>query len=195
MNVFISMAAFALAASITPGPVNIVGLSSGARYGFWPSMRHVMGATLGFILLLVLAGFGLHEVLLRLPYMVQVIQWGGAAFLLHMAWKLARDDGQLTISEASQRPSMLQGAIIQWLNPKAWLAAVAGMALFVADGDARLIWQFAAIYFVVCYLSLACWAYVGTFLRQYLDNPKGMRLFNRVMALLLVGCSASLFAL
>ena len=69
------------------------------------------------------------------------------------------------------------------------------MALFVADGDARLIWQFAAIYFVVCYLSLACWAYVGTFLRQYLDNPKGMRLFNRVMALLLVGCSASLFAL
>ncbi|MCS3471939.1 threonine/homoserine/homoserine lactone efflux protein [Pseudomonas sp. JUb42] len=195
MNVFISMAAFALAASITPGPVNIVGLSSGARYGFWPSMRHVMGATLGFILLLVLAGFGVHEVLLRLPYMVQVIQWGGAAFLLYMAFKLARDDGQLTISEASQRPSMLQGAIIQWLNPKAWLAAVAGMALFVADGDARLIWQFAAIYFVVCYLSLACWAYVGTFLRQYLDNPKGMRLFNRVMALLLVGCSASLFAL
>ena len=64
MNVFISMAAFALAASITPGPVNIVGLSSGARYGFWPSMRHVMGATLGFILLLVLAGFGVHEVLL-----------------------------------------------------------------------------------------------------------------------------------
>lgn len=195
MNVFISMAAFALAASITPGPVNIVGLSSGARYGFWPSMRHVMGATLGFILLLVLAGFGVHEVLLRLPFMVQVIQWGGAAFLLYMAWKLARDDGRLTISEASQRPSMLQGAIIQWLNPKAWLAAVAGMALFVADGDALLIWQFAAIYFVVCSLSLACWAYVGTFLRQYLDNPKGMRLFNRVMALLLVGCSASLFAL
>lgn len=195
MNVFISMAAFALAASITPGPVNIVGLSSGARYGFWPSMRHVMGATLGFILLLVLAGFGVHEVLLRLPFMVQMIQWGGAAFLLYMAWKLSRDDGQLTISEASQRPSMLQGAIIQWLNPKAWLAAVAGMALFVADGDPVLIWQFALIYFVVCYLSLACWAYVGTFLRQYLNNPQGMRLFNRVMALLLVGCSASLFAL
>lgn len=195
MNVFISMAAFALAASITPGPVNIVGLSAGARYGFWPSMRHVMGATLGFILLLVLAGFGVHEVLLRLPLLVQVIQWGGAAFLLYMAWKLAADDGQLTISEARRRPSMLQGAIIQWLNPKAWLAAVAGMALFVADGDARLIWQFAVIYFVVCALSLACWAYVGTFLRHYLNNPTGMRLFNRAMALLLVGCSASLFAL
>lgn len=195
MNVFISMAAFALAASITPGPVNIVGLSAGARYGFWPSMRHVMGATLGFILLLVLAGFGVHEVLLRLPWLVQVIQWGGAVFLLYMAWKLAADDGQLTISEARRRPSMLQGAIIQWLNPKAWLAAVAGMALFVADGDARLIWQFAVIYFVVCALSLACWAYVGTFLRHYLNNPTGMRLFNRVMALLLVGCSASLFAL
>ncbi len=31
---------------------------------------------------------------------------------------------------------MLYGAIMQWLNPKAWLACVAGMGLFVADGDA-----------------------------------------------------------
>ncbi|KPX13161.1 Amino acid transporter LysE, partial [Pseudomonas syringae pv. daphniphylli] len=36
----ISMAAFALASSITPGPVNIVAFSAGARYGGWPGMRH-----------------------------------------------------------------------------------------------------------------------------------------------------------
>ncbi len=80
---------------------------------------------------------------------------------------------------------MVYGAVMQWLNPKAWLACVAGMGAFVADGEARLIWQFAAVYLVICYLSVGCWAYAGTFLRGYLNNPKGMRLFNRAMAGLL----------
>jgi threonine/homoserine/homoserine lactone efflux protein len=60
------------------------------------------------------------------------------------------------------------------------------MGAFVADGEARLVWQFAAVYLVICYLSVGCWVYVGTFLRGYLGNPTGMRLFNRVMAALLV---------
>jgi threonine/homoserine/homoserine lactone efflux protein len=171
MSLILSMAAFALAASITPGPVNIVALSSGAQYGFRASQRHVAGATLGFVLLLVLMGLGLHEVLQLWPFMTRVVQWAGVAFLLFMAWKLASDDGQLNTSESGRAPSMLYGAVMQWLNPKAWLACVAGMGAFVAG--------------VICYLSVGCWAYAGTFLRGYLSNAAGMRWFNRLMALLL----------
>jgi len=185
MSLMISMAAFALAASITPGPVNIVALSSGARFGFRASQRHVAGATLGFVLLLVLMGLGLHELLQLWPALTLWVQWAGVAFLLYMAFKLVADNGQLQTKESTQAPSMLYGAIMQWLNPKAWLACVAGMGAFVADGEARLVWQFAAVYLVICYLSIGCWAYVGTFLRGYLNNPAGMRLFNRVMAGLL----------
>lgn len=189
MSVFISMAAFALASSITPGPVNIVALSSGARFGFWPSMRHVLGATLGFTLLLVLIGFGLHETLRQWPFLTRAIQWAGVAFLLYMAVRLAADDGQLNVRQESARPSLLYGALMQWLNPKAWLASIAGMGVFVANGEARLIWQFSAIYCVVCYLSLGCWAYAGSFLSPYLRSAAGVRLFNRLMAALLVGCA------
>ncbi|PBJ02914.1 LysE family translocator [Pseudomonas sp. ACN5] len=186
MSLMMSMAAFALVASITPGPVNIVALSAGARFGFRASQRHVAGATLGFVLLLVLMGLGLHELLQQWPALTQGVQWAGVAFLLYMAFKLAADNGQVHASESAQAPSMLYGAIMQWLNPKAWLACVAGMGAFVADGEARLVWQFAAIYLVICYVSVGCWAYAGTFLRGFLNNPVGMRLFNRVMALLLV---------
>lgn len=185
MSLIMSMAAFALVASITPGPVNIVALSSGARFGFVASQRHVAGATLGFVLLLVLMGLGLHEVLQRWPVLTQWVQWAGVAFLLYMAWKLAADNGRVEARESTQAPSMLYGAIMQWLNPKAWLACVAGMGAFVADGEARLVWQFAAVYLVICYASVGCWAYAGTFLRGYLNNPAGMRLFNRAMAFLL----------
>ena len=186
MSLMMSMAAFALVASITPGPVNIVALSSGARFGFRASQRHVAGATLGFVLLLVLMGLGLQELLQRWPALTQGVQWAGVAFLLYMAFRLAADNGQVQAREAAQAPSMLYGAIMQWLNPKAWLACVAGMGAFVADGEARLVWQFAAIYLVICYVSVGCWAYAGTFLRGFLNNPAGMRLFNRAMALLLV---------
>ena len=48
-----------------------------------------------------------------------------------------------------------------------------------------MVWFFAAVYFVVCWSSIACWAYAGSFLRHYLENPRGMRLFNRTMAVLL----------
>lgn len=186
MSLIMSMAAFALATSITPGPVNVVALGSGARFGFAASQKHVAGAALGFTLLLVLIGLGLHEVLVRWPILTQGIQWGGVVFLLYMAYKLTMDDGRLDAQDAAVAPSMLYGAIMQWLNPKAWLACVAGMGLFAADGDAVRVWQLAAVYLVICYLSVACWSYVGTYFRRYLSNARGMRLFNRAMALLLV---------
>ncbi len=159
MSLIFSMATFALVASITPGPVNIVALSAGARYGFRATLRHVAGATLGFVLLLVLMGLGLHEVLQRWPGLTRVVQLAGVAFLLYMAWKLAMDNGALGDRDEGRAPSMFHGALMQWLNPKAWLACVAGMGAFVADGEASLVWQFAAIYLVICYLSVGCWAY------------------------------------
>ena len=74
---------------------------------------------------------------------------------------------------------------MQWLNPKAWLASLAGMGAYAADGNGQLVWQFSVVYFVICYGSIASWAYAGTFLRKYLQDPRRVRIFNRVMAALL----------
>ncbi|CAE6793711.1 LysE family translocator [Paraburkholderia nemoris] len=185
MTVLLSMAAFALASSISPGPVNVVALSAGAQHGFAASMRHVTGATLGFTLLLLLIGLGLHELLAHFPNLIDIVKWAGVGFLLYMAYKLAVDDGKLGADKPTRGPSFAYGAAMQWLNPKAWLASLAGMGAYAADGDGRVVWQFTVVYFVVCYLSIASWAYAGTFLRRYLQEPKRVRFFNRVMAALL----------
>ncbi|MGY8819125.1 MAG: LysE family translocator [Pseudomonadales bacterium] len=192
MSLLLSMAAFALASSISPGPVNIVALSAGAQFGLRPAMRHVSGATIGFTLLLLLIGLGLNELLDHWPWLTESIKLAGVAFLLYMAFRLAVDNGRLNADKPAMRPTMLYGAAMQWLNPKAWLASVAGMGLFAAAGDAPSVWRFAAIYFVICYASLACWAYAGTFLRQHLDKPARVRLFNRLMAALLVASAVYL---
>jgi threonine/homoserine/homoserine lactone efflux protein len=192
MLLFLSMAGFALASSITPGPVNLVALGSGARHGWRATLGHVMGASLGFTLLLVLIGLGVYELLLRWPVLTTAIRLSGVVYLLFLAWRLAGDDGQLTGDTKVQRPSLLAGAAMQWLNPKAWLASVAGMAAFAADGDPGTVAQFAAIYFVVCYASVAAWAMAGSHLRRHLHRHAAMRRFNRGMALLLGLCAVAL---
>ncbi|MEQ8286016.1 LysE family translocator [Thalassospira sp.] len=186
MSLYLSMAAFALAASITPGPVNILVLSSGVQYGFRPSLRLVFGATAGFCLLLLLIGLGLHQLLETFPHLTTIIQWAGVAFLVFMAWKLFSSSGELGKGDTNSGPSALTGAVMQWLNPKAWLASIAGMGAYAASGAPTLIWEFTAIYFVVCFASVACWAYAGAFLSRFLGDPSRIRIFNRVMAALLV---------
>ncbi|MBA4290804.1 MAG: lysine transporter LysE [Pseudomonas sp.] len=180
------MAGFALAASISPGPVNLLALSAGATHGLRRSMRHVTGATFGFTALLLAMGLGLQQLLQQWPALTQGVAWFGVAFLLYMAYGLARADGQLNGNDAQQRPSLFKGALMQWLNPKAWLASMAGMGAYAADGDLWRVVQFAALYFVICYLSISCWALAGVYLRKYLENPLYLRRFNRGLALLLV---------
>lgn len=192
MNLVLSMAAFALAASLSPGPVNLVALGAGARHGFRASLRHVTGATVGFTLLLVLTGLGLHQVLLRWPGLTAGVRWAGVAFLGYLAIRLAADDGRLSAGPAGSGPSVLAGAAMQWLNPKAWLAAVAGTGAYLADGDPARLWLFAGIYFAICYLSVGCWAYAGAHLRHRLDSPARIRAFNRLMAALLAGSAVFL---
>lgn len=185
MTMFLSMSGFAVAASITPGPVNLVALAAGVRFGFRAAMWHVSGATLGFVLLLLLVGYGLHALMEQVPLLAVSIKWAGIGFLLYMAYRLARDDGRLGSGDMVRRPSIWAGAVMQWLNPKAWLAAVAGVGVYCGEGDVLRLWQFAVIYLVVCYLSVASWAGAGLFLRRHLQDARRMRRFNRAMAVVI----------
>ena len=192
MSLTLSMAAFALAASISPGPVNLVALAAGARHGLRPALRHVTGATLGFCLLLMLVGLGLHAVMLRWPGLTDALRWAGILFLLYMAWKLAADDGRLGNGEPQRAPGFFYGALMQWLNPKAWLACVAGVGAFVGEGETALLWRFTLIYLVICYLSVGCWAWAGTVIRRHLEEPRRMRLSTRSLAALLAASAGYL---
>ncbi|WP_207456973.1 LysE family translocator [Azospirillum sp. SYSU D00513] len=187
---WLSMGSFALAASISPGPVNVVALASGVHHGFRASLRHVTGATVGFTLLLLLSGFGLAELLARWPATADAARWAGAAFLLYMAWTLWRAGGAVSGPAGVRPPSLLHGAALQWLNPKAWIAAVAGMSAYGAGEGTGRILLFAAVYFAVCYASIAAWAYAGARLRHLFADAGRMRLFNRAMAVLLAAGAA-----
>lgn len=191
MTLILSMAAFALVASLSPGPVNLVGFNTGLTHGWRPALWHVAGATLGFVVLLLGVGLGLHEVLAAWPALLWILRVAGALFLLYLAWKLTRASGDLGSGVVAACPGFRDGALLQWLNPKAWLAAAAGVALFVGEDRGRLA-LFAGLYLVICFASLACWAVAGQWLRGRALTPGRLRLLNRALAALLVLCAASL---
>jgi threonine/homoserine/homoserine lactone efflux protein len=187
----LAMASFALAASLSPGPVNLLTLRAGALRGTASGLRMACGATLGFTALLLVAGMGLQSLWERWPLLQSLLRLGGIAFLLWMAWQLARDRGELVATggyhgnEVADRGAWI-AALAQWLNPKAWLAALAGLGLFAAQGDVVALLRFAAIYAVICLASMACWALAGAWLGPRVRGGAGLRRLNRVLAALLV---------
>lgn len=184
LSLVTSMALFALAASLSPGPVNLVSVSSGARYGAAAGLRFISGATLGFIGLFLIIGFSLQHIISALPWITAVLQWLGISFLLYLSYQLFTDNGQAS-EGSSKAPNFITGAIMQWLNPKAWLAAVASIVAYIPQTNTEHVFIFAAVYLPVCWLSLAVWLWAGIALGRRVQSPAGMRLLNKTLAVLL----------
>ncbi|HET8801754.1 MAG TPA: LysE family translocator [Marinobacter sp.] len=185
LSLILPMSAFALAASISPGPVNLVCLSSGTRYPVHRGLIFVTGATLGFIALFIAVGLGLYSLLNVVPAFDALLRWAGVAFLLYLSVKLAMDSGHLPDDGTDKAPGFGTGALMQWLNPKAWLASASGIGAYTSANDLQQILLFASLYLPICWLSLACWVYVGAFLRRYVQRPVVLKTVNRGLALLL----------
>lgn len=185
ISLILPMTAFALAASISPGPVNLVCLSSGTRYPLARGLIFVTGATLGFIALFVTIGLGLYSVLTVVPGFNAILRWAGVGFLLYLSVQLFRDDGRLPEGDAHKAPGFISGAVMQWLNPKAWLASASGIGAYTSGNDLHEVILFAALYLPICWLSLSCWVYAGVFLRRHIHRPRVLVFFNRALALLL----------
>lgn len=197
MSVFISMFIFALIGAISPGPVNIIATGAGANFGFMRALPHVLGATVAYTLIVFLVGIGLNEVLETYPQITATLQYLGGAFLLYMSYKIATakplsDDA----ATEKQPPSMLEGALSQGLNPKAWLVSMSGVSLFVvANSPATLyLLVFCLISFVVCFVGVGSWAAIGHLIRKLLANERYQIAFNIVMGLLLSSTVLTIFA-
>lgn len=144
-------------------------------------------------MVIMLTGFGLHEVLTRWPSLTEIIRWAGTAFLLHLAWKIASDNGEISNNKSERQPGIWHSLTVQWLSPKSWMVSAAGVGAFASNGNSIAIWIFGLICFLICYFSAACWVYAGAYFRRYLSSPSRIRNFNIIMALVLAASALSLF--
>lgn len=191
LSLLLAMSVFALVMSISPGPVNMVIVTSGAQHGFVRTLPFVSGATIGFTLLLVVVGVSLHGSIDADSPWLKVLALAGSAFIAYVGYRIAHARPELTIEDAARPPpAFAQGFLLQWLNPKAWIACASGVSLFADPETWTKLGVFASLYAVICFLSLAAWAVMGDRMAVLLGNPARMRAFNISMGGLLIATAA-----
>lgn len=188
IDVFLALAVFAFVMAFTPGPNNILLTASGVNFGFVRTVPHLLGVDIGFVVLLAVFAAGLGLIFAALPALQLVLKIAGAAYMLWLAWKVASAKPVAGNADAPGRPmTFLQAAAFQWVNPKAFVAALSGVAVYMRPGHERE--DFAvvlAVFGLATVLSTATWAGFGVALRRFLRDPVHARIFNVCMGLLLV---------
>ena len=140
-QLLLAFVVFALATLFTPGPNNIMLMTSGLNFGFARTLPHCFGVSLGFGFMVLVVGFGLGALFAAYPVLYQVLKYVGAAYLLYLAWRIATATGVHGDSRA--RPfTFFQAAAFQWVNAKGWVMAVGAVTAYA--GDRRLSRQYAA---------------------------------------------------
>jgi threonine/homoserine/homoserine lactone efflux protein len=189
----LALSAFALVSSITPGPNNLMLMSSGANFGLRRTVPHALGVGIGFTLMIVLVGVGLMGLFDLFPILNTVLKVVSVAYLLWLAWKIANAAAPDTAGSASGKPmTFVQAMLFQWVNPKAWSMALTAIALYAPDRNLAAVLLVAVVFGIINLPSTSLWAVMGQVLRGWLSSPARLRAFNWTMAALLVGSLALL---
>ena len=188
MNIefLIALCTFAFVSSVTPGPNNLMLMTSGANFGIWRTIPHLLGVVFGFVLMVILVGTGLMQVFTAYPVSHDVLRVGSVAYLCYLAWKIAMARPRAAKMEA--RPlNIMQAALFQWINPKAWAMALTAVTVFAPSQSLAAVALIALICGVVNMPSVFVWVLLGSKMQSFLDSGARLRAFNYTMALLLLG--------
>ncbi len=179
---------FALSMCFTPGPNNVMLMSSGLNFGISKSLPHLFGVLFGFPSMVVMVGLGLGVMFELYPFIHDVIKVLGIIYLLYFAWRVANAKSKSLNCKAPQPFTFLQAALFQWVNPKAWVMASTSVAVYTSI-DASMFYQvfvLAVVFVFIGFLSGSTWLFLGHGLKRVLTSDIHQILFNRAMASLLV---------
>jgi threonine/homoserine/homoserine lactone efflux protein len=187
-SLLIAFVIFATVMFFTPGPNNVMLLSSGLTYGFRRTLPHVAGITIGFAFMIGTVGLGMATVFITYPVLQTILKYAGAAYLIYLAAAIAMS-GPVTPDQDNRRGPMTfwGAAMFQWINVKGWVMVIGTITAYA--GIAGFPWNITIQVMLSLLLGVAscsAWALFGSALRPILTSPRAVRAFNIVMAVLLL---------
>jgi threonine/homoserine/homoserine lactone efflux protein len=183
------LALFALVASITPGPNNLLLMRSGAAFGIRRSVWHLAGVQIGFAGLVLLSHVGIGAMLLAIPGLFPLLRWACFGYLLWLAWIILRDTrpagGDAAKASHAARPmSCVEAILFQLINPKAWMMAITVATAFYGEHIPHALDLATAI--AVCLpIGATCmliWTLWGASIDHVLKQPRARQLYRYGMA-------------
>jgi threonine/homoserine/homoserine lactone efflux protein len=184
---FAGFLVFAIVSSITPGPNNLMLMASGLNYGVRRTLPHMAGVCLGFGAMTFAVGIGLTGVFRTAPWLYAVLRWSAAAYILYLAYKMATAKGVGNAVTEGRPMSFLGAVAFQWVNPKAWVMGLGAITTYAEPDHLSRDVAVMAITFML--INIPCglaWAGSGVAIKRVLKQGSALRLFNGIMAALLV---------
>lgn len=161
-------------------------MASGVNHGIRKSLPHYFGICIGFPAMVALVGFGMGALLSAHPTVFLVIKVVGLVYLLYLAWKVGNSGNPKASKEVNKPFSFVQATLFQWLNPKAWVISVSGIAAFTTHENFGLSVVFVtAVYFFMGFFCMGIWLKLGQGLQEYLSEGRRRHYFNISMGVML----------
>jgi len=193
----VALLAFCTAMSFSPGPNTTLSTALAANHGLARAMRFCLAVPAGWTLLMVSCGLGLGALVTGVPGLAWGIKIFGVAYMLWLAFKLARTDSLASADASRLNVTFSQGVGLQFLNIKAWMLALTLTAGWVvnasghpADNPGQRLAIISALMMVFAFTSNFLYALVGSLLREWLAHGSRLRWFNRALALVLAATAA-----
>lgn len=186
-NTLWALMTYSIVMTVTPGPNNLLLLTSGLNFGLRRTGWHMAGILSGVLLQICVTGAGLGALFALVPEVQTLLKLAGSAYMLWLARRLWHTDSLQTA--AATRPIGFSEALaFQFVNPKAWVMATTVIAAFVPAGhEYGLRVVLAGVIFVTVGLPcISVWAASGVGLRAFIQAPAALRRINRGMASLSV---------
>jgi len=187
-SLLLAFVMFAVVMFFTPGPNNIMLLSSGLTYGFRRTVPHIMGITVGFAFMVGAVGVGLGTVFIAYPVLQTILKYAGVTYLIYLAAVIAMSKPVEPDQQKGRGPMTFWGAaMFQWVNAKGWVMVIGTITAYaaIAAFPLNIVIQ-VVLSLILGAVSCTTWALFGTALRPLLTSPTAVRAFNIVMALLLL---------
>jgi threonine/homoserine/homoserine lactone efflux protein len=175
----------------SPGPATISLFATGSVYGVRHSLRYLLGIIVGTVVILVAVATGITAALVALPAIRSVLLGISAAYILWLAYHIAKAPPLSVGSAAADAHSFAGGALLGMANPKAWVAIAAVFtSAHLADNTATDAASKIAVLTVMLIVILSTWLVAGTSLAPLLREPRRARLVSIGLAVLLVAATA-----
>ena len=179
---------FAVVAAVTPGPSNVMLTAAGAHAGVLKGVPCLLGVTTGMGLMMFLVPLGLGSLVLTHSLVLKTLNWGGAAFLLWLSWRIATSSSRVESMPERNPVGYLGAALFQWVNPKSWLVSASAASAFLSAEAGSPIVQAASLgglFFLAALPSCFLWLAFGAAVQRVVRGRRSLRIFNIVMGALL----------